>query len=127
MKEPVYLKFPKLTIGDTYGPFFWRPYISSDGSIYPAENVTMECRVRTDTVQNGGVLLLALCNSTPTQTPPNKPNPGNYWYWITSATALQTSVLTPGDYPVDITLAFADGTRRTIIQGSISVSGGTNG
>ena len=127
MKDPLYLRFPTLVIGDTYGPFYFRPYMSADGSVYPAQNVTLVSQVRTDTVQNGGSLLLTLCNAVPTQTPPNKPNPNGYWFWILTATATATAPLAPGEYPVDITLVYADGTRRTIVQGSIPISGGTNG
>lgn len=128
MRDPLYFKFPTLVIGDTYGPFFLRPFMSADGSDYPALGVRMVCQVRTDTVQNGGTLLLTLCDMVATQNPPNKPNPLNHWYWVLTAAKEATAALvSPGEYPADVTLIYPDGTRNTRIQGAVPVIGGSNG
>lgn len=127
MKDPAYFKFPTITIGNTYGPFFIRPMSGCSNIAYPAQGVRMICEIRTAPIQDGGILLLSLCNGLPTQTPLNKPNPNGYWYWTLSASTVQTAVLDAGEYPTEICVVYPDGTRRTLAQGITPVNKAING
>lgn len=97
-----------LWIGDTYQPAVIQ-LLDSTGAAYNLTGASGVCELRTE---SGGEILLA-----PTVSLTDAANGKFTW----SSTAVQTAALKPGRAVFGVRLTFGDGTKRTILIGTVTI------
>lgn len=104
------ITFPVCKTGDTYGPWTIAP--ADIGSAYDTTGMTAKCQVRDKLADEGGVVLLTLCNGAAVN--------GS---WTLYASAAQTAALTPQDAVCDFQVTYADGSVATWFGGLFAIEG----
>lgn len=105
------ITFPICKLGDTYGPWTITPQ-NADGTAYTTTGMTAKCQVRDKYADEGGTVLLTLCNGTPSA--------GS---WSLYASSAQTAALTVQDAVCDFQVTYADGSVATWFEGPFSIVG----